>query len=140
LVYDECPDNAESLVQLLACHGHRVRTAVQPGEAVAAAAADPPDVFITEIGPAHSSRFGLAGRVTRACPAHPLLIALTGWPLSWCDSEDVAFDHRFVKAEDPNALLAVVNSSPHRWDRATPRHGEMLTRKANAPRAKDAGQ
>ena len=111
LVYDDCPDNAESLAQLLALQGHRVRTAVQPDEAVAAAASDPPDVFITEVGPAHSTRFGLAGRVTRVCPTHPLMIAVTGWPLSWCDSEDVAFDHRFLKGDDPNSLLAVMNDS-----------------------------
>jgi DNA-binding response OmpR family regulator len=114
LVYDGDPSSGDLLARHLTRDGHRVRTASSVADALHAAATDPPDVLVTEVGPAHEPAFGLATRIARACPDPVFLIALTGWPLGWCDSEEVRFDHRFAKSDDPAPLLDAITAFDRR--------------------------
>jgi DNA-binding response OmpR family regulator len=120
LVYDGDQSSRDLLARHLVRDGHRVRTASTAADALYAAATDPPDVLVTEVGPTHEPAFGLATRIARTCPDPVFLIAFTSWPLSWCDSEEVRFDHRFVKTDDPVALLDSISTFDRRRFGASP--------------------
>jgi CheY-like chemotaxis protein len=82
LVVEDDPDLASNLAVWLALHGHRARVAPDGFAALWAAAAEPPDVMLLDIGLPGMDGYQVAERVREelapAMPKVPLLIAVTG--------------------------------------------------------------
>ena len=108
LIADPSPDNANSLADVLALSGYRVRTARTASGALALAAADPPAVVITEAAFPDDDGFALAGRLVDAMRARPVLVLLTGYPVAEDRARAAGFDHHFVKPADPTELVRTV--------------------------------
>jgi two-component system, OmpR family, KDP operon response regulator KdpE len=106
LVADPSSDNADTLALVLAAVGHRPVTAGTVADAVARAAAHPPDAVIADAlfpdGHAAVLAAQLAGR--------PLLILVTGWPVSAEQATRAGFHYVFTKPADPEAILALLDA------------------------------
>ncbi len=78
--------------------------------ALAAVAAEPPDVFITDIGMPHLNGFELGRQVRSLCGQTPLMIAVTGYADAQTREQcsKTGFDHFFVKPADPADILTVL--------------------------------
>jgi len=115
LVADPSLANAESLALVLAACGHRVYTA---GTAVSAlaAAADPPEVLITESAFGDLDGFDLAALFAEGRSPRPLLILLTGRPVPEQAVRRSGFDGHFVKPADLDALLRFLAAHAARRD------------------------
>jgi CheY-like chemotaxis protein len=108
LVADPHPDCATSLADLLAECGHRVRVALTAGEALRLAAADPPDVVVSEARFPDLDGFALVERIVDLAPRPAVFVMVTGH----CRLRDRAtvagFDHFVVKGGDPGDLVRLV--------------------------------
>jgi signal transduction histidine kinase/ActR/RegA family two-component response regulator len=120
MIVDDNVDAAESLAVLLEAQGHRVRVEAHPVQAIDAARAEPPEVFILDIGLPEMDGYELARRL-RADPAtgSALFIALTGYGQAHDRilSKSSGFEHHFVKPMDTDRLgqvLGTVRAAPIR--------------------------
>lgn len=113
MVVDDNLDAAESLAELLQAQGHQVVVQSHPLDAIAAAKADPPQVFILDIGLPEMDGYELVRRL-RAEPAsrQALFIALTGYGQAHDRilSKAAGFEHHFVKPMDAEKLRQVLSS------------------------------
>ena len=111
MLVDDNLDAAATLAALLEAAGHCVRTVNDPREALALALADPPEVFILDIGMPLIDGHTLA-RQLRAQPAlaGALYVALTGYGQSSDreSSRQAGFDRHFVKPVEAARLLAAL--------------------------------
>ena len=73
-------------------------------------AAEPPDVFITDIGMPRLNGYELAGQVWALCRQAPLMIAITGYGHAEIKERclNAGFDHFFLKSTDPADILSVL--------------------------------
>ena len=113
MIVDDNVDAGESLAALMELHGHRVSVFTHPLEAIPAAFADPPQIFILDIGLPGIDGYELSRRL-RGDPrtAGAQFIALTGYGQAHDRvlSASVGFDHHFVKPIDMGRLNAVLES------------------------------
>jgi PAS domain S-box-containing protein len=111
MIVDDNVDAAESLAVLLEAQGHRVRVEAHPVQAIDAARAEPPEVFILDIGLPEMDGYELARRL-RADPAtgSAMFIALTGYGQAHDRilSKSSGFEHHFVKPMDTDKLGQVL--------------------------------
>jgi PAS domain S-box-containing protein len=111
LIVDDNVDAAESLAVLLEAQGHRVRVEAHPVQALDAARAAPPEVFILDIGLPEMDGYELARRL-RADPAtgSAMFIALTGYGQAHDRilSKSSGFEYHFVKPMDTDRLGQVL--------------------------------
>jgi len=77
LVVDDDADTADSLADLLALHGYAARAATCGADALALAAADPPDVLVLDIRMPGMDGWELARRFAGARKP-PLVVAVSG--------------------------------------------------------------
>jgi PAS domain S-box-containing protein len=115
LVVDDNVDAARSLALLLRLWGHTVRTAYDGPSALAAAAADPPEVVLLDIGMPGMDGYEVARRLrAQAELRSALLVAVTGYG----QDEDrrrafaAGFDRHLTKPLDPDALQALLAARP----------------------------
>ena len=110
LLVDDQRDGVELLAELLAQHGHQVRVAGEPQEALAAAERFAPQVALLDIGlpgmDGHELGRRLRARLGEGC----VLIALSGYGQE-ADRErsrQAGFAHHLVKPVAPARLLALL--------------------------------
>ena len=113
MLVDDNADAAATLSALLAAAGHLVQVINDPRDAVGAALASPPEVFILDIGMPLIDGHALA-RQLRAQPAlsGALYVALTGYGQSSDreSSRQAGFDRHFVKPVEAARLLAALDA------------------------------
>jgi PAS domain S-box-containing protein len=111
MIVDDNVDAAESLAVLLEAQGHRVRVQAHPLQALDAARAVPPEVFILDIGLPEMDGYELARRLRAdAATGSALFIALTGYGQAHDRilSKSSGFEHHFVKPMDIERLGQVL--------------------------------
>ena len=111
LLIEDNLDAAESLQMLLEMLGHQVRVAHDGLAGLQAAAADPPQVMIVDIGLPGIDGYEVARRVRQDARLDGVrLIALTGYGREEDREKAIAagFDRHLVKPIDPQALEALV--------------------------------
>jgi two-component system, OmpR family, response regulator len=125
LVVEDLEDAAQSTAELLTLCGHAVRVAVCGPDALAAVAAEVPDVVLLDIGLPGMSGWEVAERLRRqATDKQPVVVAVTGYGSEsdrW-HSADAGVDMHLTKPADPSALIGFLawvrtNLAAHR---ATP--------------------
>ena len=111
LVVDDSQDAADTLAGVLQMFGHETWVAYDADGAVRAAAANPPDVVLLDVGLCPSAGCELARRLARLVPRRPLLVALTGYagPADREDCRRGGFDHVVLEPYDPEALLTLLD-------------------------------
>jgi PAS domain S-box-containing protein len=109
LVVDDNPDVAASLQAYLEAEGHRVRTRGDGASALAAVAAEPPEVAILDIGLPGMDGHELARRIRIACPETEL-VALSGYAQAadQARSRAAGFQHHLAKPPDLARLLGIL--------------------------------
>ncbi len=111
MIVDDNVDAGTILQLLLQSAGHEAVFEHSPHSALARAAADPPQVFLLDIGLPEIDGNALARRL-RAQPetAGAVLIAVTGYGQEQDRAQSAAagFDHHLVKPVDIDALLAIL--------------------------------
>jgi CheY-like chemotaxis protein len=115
LVVDDLDDAADSLATLLEMSGFPTRAVTSGEAALAAAAADPPDVVILDLLMPGTDGWEVARRLRAGGPAgRPFLVALTG-----CDGREdrrraveAGIDLFLVKPVEPSALVAILTRRP----------------------------
>jgi CheY-like chemotaxis protein/two-component sensor histidine kinase len=118
LVVDDNVDAAESLAMLLRLRGHEARAVHSGSEALAAAAADLPDVLVLDIGLPDMDGYTIARQVR----SHPtignsvVIAALTGWSSDEDrrKAEAAGFDRHLVKPIDIATLADVLQLAARR--------------------------
>lgn len=121
LLVDDHQDGADSLAELLRLLGYATHAVYGSSAALAAVAAERPDVFIADIGIPHLHGCELAGLVWAMCLPTPLMIAITGY----ADAQTrercsmAGFDHFFAKPADPQDILTVLRDHAARLSRET---------------------
>lgn len=110
LVVDDSRDCAESLADLFRGHGHDVRTAHTPTEAVIVVADFRPDAVLMDIGIPGLDGYRLARRVCDRLGYKPLLVAVTGYPGLEDRSRQEGFDRHFLKPADPAELVRLLGA------------------------------
>jgi len=111
MIVDDNVDAAESLAVLLEAGGHRTTVLASPLDAIAAAQADPPQVFILDIGLPELDGFQLARRLRAdARTGGALFVALTGYGQAHDRvlSRAAGFHHHLVKPVDIEQLTAIL--------------------------------
>ena len=111
MIVDDNVDAAESLAVLLEAGGHRTTVRTSPLDAIAAAQADPPQVFILDIGLPELDGFQLARRLRAdERTGGALFVALTGYGQAHDRvlSRAAGFHHHLVKPVDIEALTAIL--------------------------------
>jgi len=118
MIVDDNVDAAESLAVLLEAQGHRVRVESHPLQALERARAEPPQVFILDIGLPEMDGYELARRLRAdLATAKAMFVALTGYGQAHDRilSKSSGFEHHFVKPMDTDKLgqvLAMVRERP----------------------------
>ncbi|MDB5957000.1 PAS domain S-box protein [Ramlibacter sp.] len=114
LVVDDNLDAAQTLAALLHAAGHDVMVEASPHDALRAAAARPPEVFVLDIGLPGMDGYELARRL-KDTPAGrgAVFIALTGYgqPDDIALSRAAGFDHHFVKPLDGVRIMELLAAS-----------------------------
>lgn len=112
LIAEDNAEGAESLAYILEHAGHSVRVAYNGREAVAAAAIDPPDVLLTDVGLPGMNGWAVARSVRsilgeRRC----LILAITGYdlPADRLRSRNAGIDRHFAKPINPDVLLKLLS-------------------------------
>ena len=111
LVVDDSRDAADTLAGMLQTFGHETWVAYDPEAALQAAAANPPDVVLLDVGLCPSAGCELARRLARLSGRRPLLVALTGYagPADREDCRRGGFDHVVLEPYDPLALVTLLD-------------------------------
>jgi PAS domain S-box-containing protein len=119
LIVDDNADAAESLADILRALGNQAAVAHDPGQALAMAEQDWPEVFILDIGLPDIDGYALARRLRAMAEGQParqpaLYLALTGYGQAHDKvlSKAAGFDRHFVKPVDLEALLAALAEAP----------------------------
>lgn len=104
------------MCELLRLSGYPAKVVYGSPAALAEVAAEPPDVFITDIGMPHLDGCELAGQVRSMCGQTPLMIAITGYADAQTREQfsKAGFDHFFVKPAEPDEILAVLRQHADR--------------------------
>lgn len=109
LVVDDQADAADTLAELLRCHGHSVDVAYSPAEALEQALAHAPDIAFIDIVMPGMDGWALAQQMRERDP-RAYLVALTG--ASEDDrrerSQEAGLDIHLVKPIDPTRLELVL--------------------------------
>lgn len=112
LVVDANVDAAESLALLLQLHGHDCRTAHAGPDALAAAAARPPDAVFLALDLPGLDGYEVCRRLGDGYggPRPRLIVALTGHGQDGARKATAAagFDHHLLKPADPAAVLQLL--------------------------------
>ena len=117
LVVDDNVDAAESLAVLLQAEGHAVRVASDPYLALGMALAEPPDLYVLDIGLPNMDGYELSRRLHAQAPqSHAVFVALTGYGQAHdlVLSKAAGFDHHFVKPLDMARFRAILAELPQR--------------------------
>jgi CheY-like chemotaxis protein len=111
LVVDDSPDTTETTAAVLSIAGFSVRVAGGGEEALALAAADPPDVVLADIRMPGLDGCGLARRLAEQARKPPLLVAVTGCGSAADRARTAAagFHLHLVKPVDPHVLVGMLN-------------------------------
>ncbi|MGN6112695.1 MAG: hybrid sensor histidine kinase/response regulator [Luteimonas sp.] len=110
LVVDDSRENADSLAQMLAIGGHRVRVAYDGQACLDAIDARMPDLVLLDLGMPAFDGFATCRRIRERHGGAPMVVAVTGWG----QARDVAraaeagFDAHLVKPADPAMLDDVI--------------------------------
>jgi CheY-like chemotaxis protein len=117
LIVDDNVDAAESLSALLQAEGHAAQVIGDPYRALEAALADPPDVYILDIGLPNMDGYELCRRL-RAQPggAGAIIVALSGYGQAndRALSKEAGFNHHFVKPLDMLKFHEILAGLPER--------------------------
>lgn len=119
LVVDDDRDTADSTAAVLDAYGYPARVAYSGSAALAAAAADPPDVVLLDLAMPGMAGWELARRLRDLTPGrHPLLVTVTGYGAEGERRASVAAGvaRHFVKPVEPAVLVDVLR----RCARTTP--------------------
>jgi PAS domain S-box-containing protein len=111
MIVDDNVDAAESLAAFLEALGHEVDVQSHPLAAIVAARANPPQVFILDIGLPELDGYELARRLRKEPgTAKALFVALTGYGQTHDRilSKSAGFDHHFVKPMNLEKLSEVL--------------------------------
>ena len=111
MIVDDNVDAAQSLADLLTAQGHKVNVQSHPLAAISAARADPPQLFILDIGLPEIDGYELVRRLHEEPTVRgALFIALTGYGQTHDRilSKSAGFDHHFVKPMDSQKLSALI--------------------------------
>src|SRR6266699_3142458 len=100
LLVDDHRDGADSLSEVLRIPGFNAQVAYASSAALAAAATNPPDVFISDIGMPHLDGCSLAVRIADLGGRKPLMIAITGYSNMRARCMQAGFEHFFLKPAD----------------------------------------
>ncbi len=114
LVVDDVHDVADATAELLALHGHHVRTAYDGRQAVSCASRERPDVVILDLNMPVLDGFGAARAIRDMYPSPPpLLIALSALTHLSSDSKlrDCGFDRFLTKPADVEELSALIEAA-----------------------------
>ncbi|HTK78192.1 MAG TPA: response regulator [Gemmataceae bacterium] len=121
LVVDDDADIADSTAKILRREGHRVRIARDGQGAVLAAAAEPPDVILLDVGLPDIDGYAAAECILALAPPdrRPYLIAVTGHsrPLDRQLSAAAGIDLHLAKPVAWDVLLAAVAGRTRRVGR-----------------------
>jgi CheY-like chemotaxis protein len=115
LIVDDNVDAAESLSALLQAEGHAVQVIADPYHALDAALADPPDVYILDIGLPHMDGYELCRRLrAQSAGGGAIIVALSGYGQAndRALSKDAGFNYHFVKPLDMDKFHEVLASLP----------------------------
>lgn len=108
---EDNPDAASSLADLLAIHGHAVRTVGSGQAAVDVVRREPPDALICDVGLPDLSGHEVIRAVRAAAGAGaPFAVALTGYaqPRDRDEALRAGFDAYLAKPPDLEALTALL--------------------------------
>ena len=115
LVVDDNVDAAESLGVLLQAEGHAVQIATGPFQALRMALAEPPDLYVLDIGLPDMDGYELSRRLHAQAPdSQAVFVALTGYGQAHdlVLSKAAGFDHHFVKPLDMARFRAILATLP----------------------------
>jgi PAS domain S-box-containing protein len=121
MIVDDNVDAAESLADLLRTQGHKVDVQSNPLAAIIAAKANPPQVFILDIGLPEIDGYELVRRLRKeAAVCDALFLALTGYGQAHDRvlAKSAGFDHYFIKPIDVlklGELLGMTSERPQNW-------------------------
>jgi len=120
LVVDDNVDAAHAMKHVLKLSGHRVTLAHDGPGALAAAAAEPPELVLLDIGLPGMDGYAVAARLREAGHDRAALVAITGYG----QEEDLrrstaaGFDHHLVKPVDGAVLRKIIADLSTRFARA----------------------
>jgi two-component system CheB/CheR fusion protein len=121
LVVDDNVDAAQAMKHVLKLSGHRVTLAHDGPGALAAAAAEPPELVLLDIGLPGMDGYAVAARLREAGHDRAALVAITGYG----QEEDLrrstaaGFDHHLVKPVDGAVLRKIIADISARFVRAS---------------------
>jgi CheY-like chemotaxis protein len=110
LLVDDNIDAAHAMKHVLELSGHRVTLAHDGPGALAAAAADPPELVLLDIGLPGMDGYTVAARLREAGLDRAAMVAVTGYG----QEEDLhrstaaGFDHHLVKPVDGSVLRKII--------------------------------
>ena len=116
IVVDDVHDLTDSLAMLLTLTGHPTRTAYNGREAVAAAAAERPDVVILDLNMPVMDGFHAAREIRDRYPSPPpVLVAVSALSVNSVQQrlDDCGFDHFLTKPANIDTLLTIVDRAGH---------------------------
>ena len=120
LIVEDDTDSRNAIRLPLEAAGASVGTAARAGEALAALAARPCDVVVSDLAMPEQSGFWLIAKIRQLFPRrHVPVIAVTGHPFPPEGVRRAGFDDVMQKPPDPDALCAAVAALLS--DRATPK-------------------
>ena len=120
LVVDDNVDAAHAMKHVLKLSGHQVTLAHDGPGALAAAAAEPPELVLLDIGLPGMDGYAVAARLREAGHDRAALVAITGYG----QEEDLrrstaaGFDHHLVKPVDGAVLRKIIADLSARFARA----------------------
>lgn len=112
LLVDDSVDAVMAMSFLLEADGYDVRVAHEGRHALEVAAQFEPEIVLLDLGLPGMDGCQLAEEMRkRACTAHALLIAVTGYgqPSDRQRSHEAGFDHHLVKPVSPEEIQRVIN-------------------------------
>ncbi|HEY7376897.1 MAG TPA: ATP-binding protein [Polyangia bacterium] len=120
LVVDDNVDAADALQYVLKLGGHRVRVAHDGPGAIAAAAAEPPELVLLDIGLPGMDGYQVAERLRRAGHDRAALVAISGYGQEedLRRSRGAGFDHHLVKPVDGAVLRKLIADLSSRFARS----------------------
>jgi CheY-like chemotaxis protein len=109
LVVEDDADSRDAIRLTLEASGAHVATAASASEALAALAAHPCDVVVSDLAMPDQSGFWLITKIRQLFPRrHVPVIAVTGHPFPADGVRRAGFDDVMQKPPDPDALCAAV--------------------------------